>query len=60
MQKLKIENSHDIDCITNKNKNVYEKNYNSFKEFLVKQKLSQFEKQKKDIIKVTEDEIELM
>jgi hypothetical protein len=60
LKRLKAENSHNIDCIIEKNKNIYEENYKSFKQFLIKEKVSQFEKQKDDIIKVAEDEIELL
>jgi len=66
LQQLKLENLHDIDYLTDKNNNVdknnntYKKNYNSFKEFLVREKLSQFEKQKKNIIKMAESDIELL
>ena len=60
MQQLKIENSHDVACLTDKNNNIYEKNYNSFKQFLIKEKVNEFEKQKNDVIKVAENEIELL
>jgi hypothetical protein len=58
MQQLKVENLHDIDCIIDQS--IYEENYNSFKKFLVREKINAKEKQKKDIIKAAENEVELL